>query len=186
MTTALSSSSSLEYALLGLLRQKPQSGYDLRKIFAITPMRHFSDSPGSIYPALRRMKARRWVSASAENGGARKRQEFAVTQAGTRALVHWLRQPVTREDVIWRLEQLMLRFAFLDGNVERSVDLTFLDELERELAAYIRELREHDKMFALDMRSSTGYLAFKGGIESYQARLLWARQVRKQLKEELS
>ena len=181
-----SSSSSLEYALLGLLRQKSQSGYDLRKTFATTPMRHFSDSPGSIYPALRRMKARRWVTASVEDGSARKRQEFAITDAGTRALVHWLRLPVTREDVIWRLEQLMLRFAFLDGNVERPVTLRFLKELERELAAYVRELREHDKMFGPEMRSTTGYLAFKGGIESYQARLLWARQVRKQFEEALS
>jgi DNA-binding PadR family transcriptional regulator len=178
-------SSSLEYALLGLLRQHAQSGYDLRKTFATTPMRHFSDSPGSIYPALRRMKARRWVTASAEDGSARKRREFAVTDIGKRALGHWLRLPVTREDVIWRLEQLMLRFAFLDGNVERSVTLTFLDDLERELAAYLRELREHDKMFAPEMRSSTGYLAFKGGIESYQARLLWARQVRKEFEETL-
>ena len=181
-----SSSSSLEYALLGLLRQKSQSGYDLRKTFATTPMRHFSDSPGSIYPALRRMKARRWVTASAEDGSARKRQELAITDAGTRALVHWLRLPLTREDVIWRLEQLMLRFAFLDGNVERPVTLRFLKELERELATYVRELREHDKMFGPEMRSTTGYLAFKGGIESYQARLLWARQVRKQFEEALS
>jgi len=181
-----SSSSPLEYALLGLLRQHAQSGYDLRKTFATTPMRHFSDSPGSIYPALRRMKARRWVTASAENGSARKRREFAVTDTGKRALVHWLRQPVSREDIIWRLEQLMLRFAFLDGNVERPVSLRFLDELERELAAYVRELREHDRMFSPEIRSSTGYLAFKGGIESYHTRLLWARQVRKQFEEALS
>jgi len=176
----------LEFALLGMLRQHAQSGYDLRKIFATTPMRHFSDSPGSIYPALRRMKARRWVTASAENKSARKRQEFSVTQAGTRALRHWLRQPVTREDVIWRLEQLMLRFAFLDGNVDRSVAFRFLEELERKLAAYVRELREHDKMFGPEMRSSTGYLAFKGGIESYHTHLLWTRQVRKQFEEALS
>ena len=182
----MSSCSSLEYALLGLLRQHAQSGYDLRKTFATTPMRHFSDSPGSIYPALRRMKARRWVTASAENGSARKRQEFAVTDAGKRALAQWLRQPVTRQDVIWRLEQLMLRFAFLDGNVDRPVAHRFLGELERELASYVRELREHDKMFGPELRSSTGYLAFKGGIESYHARLLWTRQARKQLEEVLS
>jgi len=185
MTGASASSSSLEFALLGLLRQRSQSGYDLRKTFATTPMRHFSDSPGSIYPALRRMKARRWVTASPENDSARKRREFAVTDAGTRALVHWLQQPLRRTDVIWRLEELMLRFAFLDGNVDRPIVLRFLEELERELAAYVRELREHDKAFSPEMRSSTGYLAFKGGIESYHTHLLWARQVRKQFQEAL-
>lgn len=178
-----SSASALEFALLGLLRHQAQSGYDLRRTFATTPMRHFSDSPGSIYPALRRMKARRWLNASGANGDARKRQEFAITDAGRRALVQWLRQPVTREDVIWRLEQIMLRFAFLDGNVDRSVTHRFLDQFELELAAYVRELREHDKAFGSELRSSTGYLAFKSGIESYQTHLLWARQTRKQFQE---
>lgn len=182
----MESTSSLEFALLGLLRQKPQSGYDLRKTFATTPMRHFSDSPGSIYPALRRMKARRWVTGSAENGHARKRQEFAVTAGGTRALVQWLQQPVTREDVIWRLESLMLRFAFLDGNVERRVAVKFLEELERELAAYVRELREYEKNFDTKVRSSTGYLAFKSGVDSYQASLTWARHVLREFMEALS
>ncbi len=77
----------------------------------------------------------------------------------------------------------MLRFAFLDGNVERPVARKFLEEFERELAAYVRELRDHEKMFGPDMRASTGYLAFKSGVESYQAQLLWARQVRKQFEE---
>jgi len=38
----------LGYALLGLLQQQDRSGYDLRKIFSTTPMKSFSDSPGSI------------------------------------------------------------------------------------------------------------------------------------------
>ena len=47
---------SLGYALLGLLQGKPSSGYDLRKIFSSTSMRTYSDSPGSIYPALLRLE----------------------------------------------------------------------------------------------------------------------------------
>ena len=44
----------LEHLLLGLLHQKPASGYALRKSFATTPLGHYSDSPASIYPALNR------------------------------------------------------------------------------------------------------------------------------------
>jgi len=182
----MNSSSALEFALLGLLRQKPHSGYDLRKAFVTTPMRHFSDSPGSIYPALRRMQTRRWVSAMVEKDHARKRQEFTVTSAGTRALVAWLRQPITREDVVWRLDQLMLRFAFLDGNVERSDALVFLEEFEREMTAYVRELREYEKTFDSNLHATTGYLAFKNGVDSYHAQLVWVRHVRKEFTEVVS
>ena len=47
---------SLGYALLGLIEQKPASGYDLRKIFSSTSMKYYSDSPGAIYPALGRLE----------------------------------------------------------------------------------------------------------------------------------
>lgn len=46
----------LGYALLGLLHQRPSSGYALRRTFATMPMGTFSDSPGAIYPALRRLE----------------------------------------------------------------------------------------------------------------------------------
>jgi len=52
------SNSALAFALLGLIGQEPRSGYDLRKFFSSTPMISFSDSPGAIYPALRRLEQR--------------------------------------------------------------------------------------------------------------------------------
>lgn len=173
----------LEFALLGLLRQKAQSGYDLRKAFVSTPWRHFSDSPGSIYPALGRLQARHWVKSVRQNGNNRQRQEFSVTPAGTRALVDWLGQTITRDDVIWGLDEVMLRFAFLDGNVERTVTRRLVEELEQALSGYIQELRDYEKAFDAEVRSTTGYLAFQGGVDSYESRLRWVRAVRKKLME---
>src|ERR1700726_3198664 len=110
----MANSSTLEMALLGLLGQKPKSGYDLRKTFATTAMRHYSDSPGSIYPALRRLESREWIAAANQDGGrdSRKRQEFALTEAGKAVLIGWLGQNVNREDVTFRFSELLLRFAF--------------------------------------------------------------------------
>src|SRR5260370_3518580 len=62
----------LAYALLGLLRQQPRSGYDLRKIFANTPMGTFSDSPGAIYPALQRLEKHGLVSSRVHASSAQK------------------------------------------------------------------------------------------------------------------
>lgn len=177
--------SSLEYALLGLLKQKPQSGYDLRKSFTTTPMRHFSDSPGSIYPALRRLHGRGWLAARAAEDG-RKRQLFRLTPAGNKALVAWLRRPVTREDVIWRMEEVMLRFAFQDGNVPRPVTEKFLQQFETELATYSRELRAYAQQAGLANSSSTGALAFASGVQGYEAQLSWVQCTRKKIKEAFS
>jgi DNA-binding PadR family transcriptional regulator len=180
--------SSLEFALAGLLKQKSQSGYDLRKTFAKTAMRHFSDSPGSIYPALRRLHARGWIAADAKPlshlEDPRRRQVFHLTAQGESSLVAWLELPVTREDVIWRLDELMLRFAFMDGNVPRSTALRFLGQFEQVLAAYAGELRADFERSSSQMPLNTGLLAFQSGVEGFEAQLAWARQARARLMED--
>jgi DNA-binding PadR family transcriptional regulator len=180
----MTTTSRLEFALLGLLQQQAQSGYDLRKTFSNTPMRHFSDSPGSIYPALRRLEERGWISGKEENDSARKRQVYRITASGKRALIDWLSQHLTREDIVHRQEELMLRFAFLDGNVERDVTLRFMGQMVEILEAYVKELRNYFKRVGPAIVLDTGRMAFEGGIESYEASLNWARSARKKLEKQ--
>jgi DNA-binding PadR family transcriptional regulator len=190
------SRSTLEMALLGLLAQKPQSGYDLRKTFATTGMRYYSDSPGSIYPALRRIEARGWIEMTAtknESADPRRRQDYRLTDAGKKALVAWLELPVSAEDVRLRQAELMLRFAFMDSNVPRSTTIQFLDRFARELALYAAENRtKWQHMRDLVAKAvpgrvpiHTGLLAFESGIEGMEAQISWARKTRVQLMEDV-
>ena len=126
----MNSASTLEMALFGLLRQKAQAGYDLRKTFTETAMRHYSDSPGSIYPALRRLQMRGWIEAEPKDS--RGREVFHLSAEGVTAFLEWLSRDVSREDVVFRVAELMLRFAFMDGNVPRSTTIRFLEQFERE------------------------------------------------------
>jgi DNA-binding PadR family transcriptional regulator len=179
--------STLEYALLGLLGQKPQSGYDLRKTFTNTAMRHYSDSPGSIYPALRRLQARGWIEADPAPANQpedpRRRQLFRLTSTGKTALVVWLEQPIVAGDAATRLAELMLRFAFMDGNVPRTTAVRFLEQFEQALAAHAAKLRVDFDAMSAKMPVNTGLLAFQSGIESMEAQTAWARQARARLEE---
>ncbi len=47
-----------EHVLLGLVCLSPASGYDLKRIFAATPMGVYQPSSGALYPALRRLEAK--------------------------------------------------------------------------------------------------------------------------------
>ena len=182
----MSSNSTLEYALVGLIRQKPQSGYDLRKTFTTTGMRHYSDSPGSIYPALKRIVARGWIEAvpqKSEEGESRRRQLFALTAAGKDALVAWLDKPVTRDDVNLRVDEMMLRFAFMDGNVPRATAIRFLADFERERAIYAAESRAKLEVMRSIAGLHTGVLAYESGIEAMEAQVSWARRAREQFEK---
>jgi DNA-binding PadR family transcriptional regulator len=178
----MKSASALEFALLGLLRQKAQSGYDLRKTFTETAMRHYSDSPGSIYPALRRLQRRGLIEAEPKDR--RGREVFHLTPAGVESLLAWLSQSVSREDAMWRVAELMLRFAFMDGNVPRSTTIRFLNEFERERSIYVAELRAKFERSSYMKPVHTSLLAFQSGIEGMEAQLNWARKARARLEED--
>jgi DNA-binding PadR family transcriptional regulator len=164
----------LGFALLGLINQQPMSGYDLRKIFASSAMGSFSDSPGAIYPALRRLEERGMVRGKAdESASGRNRRVFSMTPEGKAAFKAWLKQSVTSDDVIRRTGDLMLRFAFMDELLGAKRVIRFLSEFADETAAYIPSLKQYLESHAREMRLS-GRLALECGIQEYEARLRWA------------
>jgi DNA-binding PadR family transcriptional regulator len=165
----------LGFALLGLIHQKPMSGYDLRKIFAFTAMGSFSDSPGAIYPALRRLEARGLVHGTVEESSSlRKRRVFKITPKGLAAFKAWLKQPVTRDEVIRRIGELMLRFAFMDQTAGEERTAQFLREFAEQIAGYIPVLKQYLESHASEMPLS-GRLALECGIQGYEAQFRWAR-----------
>lgn len=165
----------LGYALLGLLQQQDRSGYDLRKIFSASPMTSFSDSPGSIYPALRRLEQQELVrSRIQERSGLHRRRLFHLTQAGSTELKQWQKQPIVRDDIVRGTGELMLRFSFMDQSLGAVESLRFLTTLKAELTAYIPELRSYLQEHGKNMPLS-GRLALESGINGYECLLNWAR-----------
>jgi DNA-binding PadR family transcriptional regulator len=166
----------LGYALLGLLSQAPRSGYDLRKIFTTTPLAHFSDSPGAVYPALARLRRRGWVAASRRTGG-RRRRLFRLTPAGRKAWLGWLRKPPTRAEVMRGMEQLMIRFAFMGEVLPVPAVVRFLELLAQEIDGHVEDLRQY-RQRAPDGMSVTGRLAYEAGVSEFEAVAAWARRAR--------
>ena len=173
----------LSLAILGLVAQKPMSGYDLRKVFTTTPMGHYSNSPGAIYPALRRLERQGLVESIVERPHElRPRQVFAITEAGRKSLVAVLREPVTRGEGALRLDRLLLRFAFMDAYLERAEIVAFLEQLAEEVDDYVKYLRQVESELP-GTPESCGRLALEHGIEGIQATARWARRAIKRIED---
>jgi DNA-binding PadR family transcriptional regulator len=167
----------LEFAVLGLVSQKPRSGYELIKVFRDTPMARFSDSPGAIYPALRRMELAGFLRGRTERvHELRPRRVFEPTKRGGDELAQWLRQKPSLEDVAHRPDDIMLRFAFMDAHLSAVECRTFLEELTKGTAAHLGNLKRYVRSVEGQM-SRHGLLALEAGIMGLETQLRWARRV---------
>jgi DNA-binding PadR family transcriptional regulator len=174
----------LEYALLGLVTQSPQSGYDLRKTFETTAMGSFSGSPGAIYPALRRLEKRELIEGEVDATTAlRPRMVFRPTDAGREALEAWLVRTISREDVERHVDELMLRFALHSVLGSSAPTCRFLESFLRAVEDYLDELKRQRR----DVPARTplqSRMALAAGIEQYRAFARWARKAIKAFEED--
>jgi DNA-binding PadR family transcriptional regulator len=170
----------LRLAILGLISMQPMSGYDLRKVFETTPMGNFSSSPGAIYPALKSLEKNGWVHGVPDKQDTlRPRLVYSLTDRGDEVLNGELDATVTRDDLIWRYDQMMLRFAFMERRGLARL-LAFLEELLTELDAYVAHLEEvHEQ--TTGQTTVCGRLALEQGIEGYRANARWARRAIREL-----
>ncbi len=89
------------FALLGMLRLGPQSGYALRRELSAAAGLFWSESYGQIYPGLRELTRRGWAKRRVERGAGggprgRVRHRYEMTPKGARALQAWLALPPRR------------------------------------------------------------------------------------------
>lgn len=163
-----------EHILLGLICLAPSSGYDLKRIFAATPMGLYQPSSGALYPALRRLELRGLVQALAGGNGqsARNRRVYEPTKAGRAAHMSWLRTPVESGAVSRDLGLHLMRFVMMEHLLPPAEVLTFLQNLADGLAALITQLERYDA--AADPGIRHPRLAVEHGLAVHRASLRWA------------
>jgi DNA-binding PadR family transcriptional regulator len=169
----------LGYALLGLIREAPRSGYGLRKVFETTPLGSYSSSPGSIYPALKALDHAGLVERVSDSGmGGR---VFRLTAAGEARLYAWLEQPVDAAEMADRRDVALLRFAFLQYHPDRRLSLAFLDGFAAAAGAQAAELERF--LEGPEARSMTLHsrLAVEHALEGARSAARWAKRARQRL-----
>lgn len=164
----------LSYALLGLVRLQPRTGYALRKVFETTPLGGFSSSPGSIYPALKSLEKARLLEADGHQSHGK--GLYRLTPQGGQELDSWLRAP------IGDLGEAMLRFAFLPDD-DRDAIHTFLLSFEHASEAESNALRTFLAGDGARHMSLKARIAVEHGRQRLQASADWARWARGQFEQ---
>ncbi|HKY60280.1 MAG TPA: PadR family transcriptional regulator [Gemmatimonadota bacterium] len=183
---------SLPHILLGLLR-RPASGYDLKAEFE-QGIRHFwSAELSQIYPTLKRMEAKGWLSSTTEpSDRGPDRRVYTRTESGHGELLRWLgRPPQVGAERFAYLAQL----AFMDefGDFRRTLE--FMRALRARLAAWEAELRAIEAgVFAalpgypddLPPDDFHHHVTLRMGLHTLSAKLAWCDETIVRLERRLA
>lgn len=173
---------SFEHILLGLICIEPSSGYDLKRMFAVTPMGVYRPSSGTVYPALRRLELIGMIqpqTPSGQNGSsARHRRVYEPTQAGRAAHEAWLRAPVEPATVASDLGLHLMRFVMMESLFPAEEVVGFLRSFADALAEFTGGLEQYT---ATDLGTRHARLALRHGLAVHRASLEWAEQTIREL-----
>jgi DNA-binding PadR family transcriptional regulator len=159
----------LRYALLGILAERPRSGWRLVEHFRSTLGYAWPAVHGQVYPELARLREAGLIEQV--GAGPRGAKEYAITPAGAAAVRDWLRETepsrATRSDPLLRVFLLwLLEPAEAEAHLRREAE--HLRGLLGELEAVAAGPRE-------DTRVELAYgLALDWGLRETRARLAWA------------
>jgi PadR family transcriptional regulator AphA len=173
---------SLKFGLLGLIAERPRSGYELTQTFASSLNYVWPASHSQIYPELARLVDEGLIRQAEE--GPRGRKRYAITVKGKRSLRHWLTRTepnrATRNEAFLRLFFLW----FLSPEECERYLQGELDFHRRGLAEYEQVAERIDEALDVGQAEAWGRLPIELGlhykeslIEFYKYAL---RQVRRQ------
>jgi DNA-binding PadR family transcriptional regulator len=162
-----------EFALLGLISDKPGSGYDLMNVFTETPLNRYSASPGAIYPALKRLQKRGLIEVhDRTEGRGRPRTAYRISESGTDILREWIGRDITPNDVSRSSHELMLRFVFSERLLNREAILEFLASFRSAIDRHCAALQAHLNRSS-GMRTSHNSLALEHGLSVHELTRAW-------------
>lgn len=168
--------STLGYAILGLLADGPQTGYQVAKRMQAPIGYLWSASHSQIYPELAALQGAGLVRHRVVEGrGPRDNKRYTITVAGRKALTAWVDSPLdvppTRSELLLRVRSLHL------VSPERARD--FIEDVrtdhEYRLAVYRAEEQQFDaeEVFVGDRAEVGAYAGLRWGIAYEEQLLQW-------------
>jgi DNA-binding PadR family transcriptional regulator len=161
----------LELAILGLLKERPMHGYELRKQLSQKLGLFWTVSFGSLYPTLKKLERRGVVAKVTPEGDElpRRKQEYRITAAGEDDFIALLGE---LDPNAWEEEKFPLRLAFF-RYLKPEIRLRLLERrrayLEDRLTQGERALQR-----ALRVRADTYTVALmRHGVDGINNDIAW-------------
>lgn len=168
----------LEYAILGLLRRKEMSGYQLKKEFENNLFEFYRAEHSQIYPELKKLNQKNFVTFKILiSGNVLEKKVYQITDEGAIYFDNWLKEEQEKYIVPKDDFKLKLYFSDLISNDERikliknQINL-HLDKLK----LYKNELKKFSVIPPIENYELSDYLVLYGGIKRKEMMCDWLKE----------
>ncbi len=167
------------YAILGLLSEKPSTGYDIRKKIEQELSHFWNESYGQIYPILNALAEEKLATRRrARQKGKPDRQVYSITPRGRRVLDEWLEEPPGRQTV---RHETLLRLFFA-GNLPAPSTRDLIESYRVRQHDLLAELAEIEATLEeSDSDEWFGLLTVSHARAEGRARIRWCDQTLRSL-----
>ncbi len=168
--------SATAYVILGLLRDRPRSGYEIKAAVDRSTRFFWAASYGQIYPELKRLEELGLVRGSERAQGRRSRTVYVLTPSGRRELVRWLSEPA---GLLELRDEGLLKLFFADALPPEATPAMLAAKRDRH-AATVERLREIERQAAAES-ADFECMVLRFGIEMNEWIAEWCERERRRL-----
>lgn len=171
----------VRYALLGLLRERRDYGYQLKRRFDERVGAIWRLNIGQVYQTLRALERAGLIAeVSDAEGGPTGRRMFRLTPKGARVLERWLERPPVRPRPL--RDEMLVRLLVVQP-AARADALASIAEQERVYKRYLTRLVAQKRRLLRDGGTSLGFgeLGVEAALLHAEAHLKWLDYCRRYL-----
>lgn len=165
-----------EYLIMGLLMNGDKSGYDIKKVFELSPTPYVSSSCGSIYPAIKRLEREEILKKClVMQEGKPNKQLLSLTSKGRSIFIEWVKKPISLDEYTISSDPFSLRFLFFSYINESDVK-----EHCEEQIKITNTLMESIEKFKLKFQKNLDRYAIwnlEGTIIMLEGRIKWLNSI---------
>ena len=165
----------IDYIVLGMVQNEVLTGYEIKKWIEVGIGNFYKASYGNLYPALKRLTDKKFVTMNEESQGGRIKKYYKTTELGKKAFMEWLSLPF---DFTLGGSALMAKIYFF-GHLPDEIRKQRLKEYEMHYSQSLQKLKAMEKdvsnadVDADYFMLSTLYF----GIRNTQTAIEWFRHI---------
>ena len=167
----------LNYIVLGMVHSKELTGYDIKKSIENSIGNFYKASFGSLYPTLKKLTGKGYLSMAEEMQGSRQKKYYKATEEGKAVFIKWLSSPID----LSTSGEAQIAQIFFYGTLPKEIRDSRLLEYEFFIKQNLHQFQAVAKGIPEDGLSDEDYYGVSTlylGIQSGLNTLRWLRHIK--------